>query len=161
PPPPQVVIRSVSYGGSGCPDGSASVSISSDRTTLNLIFDSFQAYIGPAVSITQNRHNCQMNIDLDVPTGWTWSVWSVDQRGYLQLDPGVSATLAATYYFSGQTKQSRLARTFTGPYAGDYLKRDQADVAIWSPCSGSGMFNVNQAVGLTTSKCLGGGAGDG
>jgi hypothetical protein len=43
PDPSQVYFRGITYGGSGCPQGSVGVSFSGDRTTFTAIFDSFVA----------------------------------------------------------------------------------------------------------------------
>jgi len=103
----QVTIRGVSYGGTGCPQGSMSSQISSDRTIVTLIFDSYIASIGPGISVTEQRKNCQLNVDINYPGGFQYSVLSADYRGYSSIQKGVSGTLKSTYYFSGQTAQVR------------------------------------------------------
>ena len=101
----QVQIRGVTYGGTGCPQGTVGSQISSDRSILTLIFDSYIASIGPGIAITEQRKNCQLNIDLLYPGGFQYSILSADYRGYSSIDKGISGTLKSTYYFSGQTAQ--------------------------------------------------------
>ena len=72
---------------------------------MTLIFDSYVASIGKGVAATENRKNCQLNIDLTYPGGIHFSVFSADYRGYGQMDKGVTGTQKSTYYFSGQTAQ--------------------------------------------------------
>ena len=72
---------------------------------MTLIFDSYIASIGPGIPITEQRKNCQLNVDIRYPGGFQYSVLSADNRGYAALDKGVSGTLKSTYYFSGQTAQ--------------------------------------------------------
>jgi hypothetical protein len=103
----QVTIRGVSYGGTGCPQGTVSSQISSDRTIMTLIFDSYIASIGPGISVTEQRKNCQLNVDIAYPGGFQYSILSADYRGYSSIQKGVSGTLKSTYYFSGQTAQVR------------------------------------------------------
>jgi len=69
---------------------------------FTLIFDQYVASIGPGVAITENRKNCQLNIDLQYPQGFQYSVFTTDYRGYVGIDAGVTATQEATYYFSGR-----------------------------------------------------------
>lgn len=72
---------------------------------MTLIFDSYVASQGKGVLVTENRKNCQLNIDLLYPPGFQYSVFSADYRGYAALDKGVTGTQKSTYYFSGQTAQ--------------------------------------------------------
>lgn len=121
PNPSQVYINGITYGGTGCPQGSLSSFISADRQTFvnawtftavvadlyvpyrfTLIFDEYVASIGPGVAITENRKNCQLDIDLQYPSGFQYSVFNADYRGYAALDANVTGTQQSTYYFSGR-----------------------------------------------------------
>jgi hypothetical protein len=79
PNPSQVYVQSISYGGSGCPQGTVGQSISDDRTTFTLIYDQYIASTGPGVPITESRKNCQLNVNLHVPQGWTFTIVSSGQ----------------------------------------------------------------------------------
>lgn len=103
----QVKIRGVSYGGTGCPQGTMSSQINSDRTVMTLIFDAYIASIGPGIAVTEQRKNCQLNVDIEYPGGFQYSILSADYRGYSAIQKGVSGTLKSTYYFSGDTAQVR------------------------------------------------------
>jgi hypothetical protein len=103
----QVKIRGVSYGGTGCPQGTMSSQINSDRTVMTLIFDAYIASIGPGIAVTEQRKNCQLNVDIQYPGGFQYSILSADYRGYSAIQKGVSGTLKSTYYFSGDTAQVR------------------------------------------------------
>jgi len=107
PDPGSVQIRQVSYGGTGCPQGSVGYTIATDLSTVTIIFDSYLATIGPDVKVQETRSNCQLNFDLTYPGGFQFSVLSADYRGYAQLDKGVKGTMKSNYYFSGQSKQVR------------------------------------------------------
>jgi len=154
PPAGSVTIRDITYGGNGCTQGTMSSQLSSDRTTVTLIFDSYIASIGPGIAVTEQRKNCQLNIALNYPGGFQYSVLSADYRGYAALQKGVSGVLKSTYYFSGQTEQSSTEYDFIGPVNGDYLKHDTADSTsiIWSPCGAQGMLNINSQVRLSSSN---------
>jgi hypothetical protein len=69
---------------------------------FTLIFDEYVASIGPGVSITESRKNCQLDINLQYPSGFQYSVFNADYRGYAALDPNVTGTQQSTYYFSGR-----------------------------------------------------------
>lgn len=105
PDPDEVQIVGITYGGTGCPSSTVSSIISDDRTVMTLIFDEYVASIGPESGITDNRKNCQLNINLRYPGGFQYSILSADYRGYAYLEEGVYGTQKSTYYFSGQTEQ--------------------------------------------------------
>ncbi|KAF1936580.1 hypothetical protein EJ02DRAFT_459422 [Clathrospora elynae] len=154
PPAGTVTIRGVTYGGTGCPQGTVSSQISSDRTIMTLIFDSYIASIGPGIAVTEQRKNCQLNVDIAYPGGFQYSILSADYRGYSSIQKGVQGTLKSTYYFSGQTDQTSTSYVFDGPTNGDYLKHDEADNTsiVWAPCGTDGMLNINSQVRLTSTN---------
>lgn len=153
PDPGSIYINGITYGGSGCPQGTLASAFSDDKTTFTLIYDQFVASSGPGTTITDQRKNCQINIDMHFPQGFQYSVASVTYRGYAQLPFGVSALQKATYYFSGESDQISSQTTFQGPYSNDYLATDRLDIAsaVWSPCGASLNANVNAQVRLTGS----------
>lgn len=146
-----------------------SAQLNTDKTLVTIIFDAYTASIGPGVAVTEQRKNCQLNIDIRYPGGFQYSVLSADYRGYASIQKGVTGTLKSTYYFSGQTDQvhpsslplqkmltaqSTTDYTFTGPLTGDYLKHDTADSVstVWSPCGAQGLLNINSQVRLTSTN---------
>jgi Domain of unknown function (DUF4360) len=77
---------------------------------LTAIFDSF---VVETYGTTQIQ-SCQLNVDVAFPSGWSFSVAQVDQRGYASLDANVTATVSIYMYFSGQTQQVRDAVVAVG-----------------------------------------------
>jgi hypothetical protein len=154
PNPTQVYINSISYGGTGCPQGSVGQFISADRTTFTIIFDSMVASIGTGVALTENRKNCQLNIDLQYPSGFQYSVLSTEFRGYASLGTGITGVQQATYYFSGSSAQASTSTTFVGPTEGDYEVTDAIPFTstIWSPCGAALPLNINSQVRLTSKN---------
>jgi len=154
PAPTSVSINEIAYGGTGCPQGSIGDYISADRQTFTLIFDNYVASIGPGIDITQTRKNCQLNIDLQYPSGFQYSVFSTIYRGYVGLDAGVTATQGSVYYFSGETAQTSTSTTFNGPLSRDYEVVDNITLSsvVWSPCGEAVPLNIDSSVLLTTSS---------
>jgi hypothetical protein len=150
PDPRTVFIKSITYGGSGCPSGTVATSISNDARTFTLIFDSFIASSGFGVPVTEARKNCQLNFNLQYPQGYSYAVASVDYRGYVAVPFGVTATQKANYYFAGQTNQVSGQTVFRGPVSQDYLTRDEFPLAttVWSPCGAQANGNVNAQIRL-------------
>ncbi|KAK4120175.1 hypothetical protein N657DRAFT_649229 [Parathielavia appendiculata] len=147
----EVEIRGFTYGGSGCPAKSVGSQLSTDLTTLTLLYDSFIAQSGEGIKPSEHRKNCQLNVKLKYPHGWQFSVFKADYRGYANIHPKDKGTCKATYYFSGDSKQYSSAVTFHGPYDDNYLKTDQFNLEslVWSPCGAEGMLNINNEVRLT------------
>ena len=151
PNPNEVYVQSITYGGTGCPTGSIGNSFSNDRKTFTLIFDSFIASSGPGVPVTENRKNCQINVNLHLPQGFSYSVANYDYRGYVGLPAGVQAEQKSTYFFQGDTKQASGGSRFTGPVNKDYLVRDTLGLAalVWSPCGRTVPLSINAQVRIT------------
>jgi len=154
PDPTQVYINAITYGGTGCPQGTVGSYISADRQTFTLIFDEYVASIGPGVAVAQNRKNCQLNLDLRYPGGFQYSIFNTVYRGYVGLDAGVNGLQSTNFYFSGQVAQSTTSTSFKGPIDGNYEAVDSVNLVstIWSPCGAQSALNLNSQVRLTSSN---------
>jgi hypothetical protein len=141
-------VQAINYAGTGCPAGSVAQSVSPDAHQFTLLFDSFVASAGPGVAITESRKNCQVNVQLHVPQGWSYSITTVDYRGYVSLDPYVTGVQQSTYYFAGYLNQATASTTFTGQLDQDYLNRDTLAMQnlVWSPCGAQRNLNINTSV---------------
>ena len=146
--PDRVTIKSLSYAGSGCPANSVAQNIASDGQALTLLFSDFIAEGGRGVPASESRKNCQLNIEMDFPHGWSLSVASIDYRGYASLDRGVRGTHQSKYYFRGEQSDATFAKTFRGSYDDDYhIKDDLAlDAVVWSPCGDTASLNINSQI---------------
>ena len=150
PNPNEVSINSLSFAGSGCPAGTVAGNISSDAQAFTLLFDSYVAEAGPGLSLSAGRKACQLLADIHFPQGWQYSIFAVDTRGYLNLDPGVQATQQTTFYFQGQMNSGVSKTDFFGPLSQDYASRDVLGIAslVWSPCGVNRALNVKTSVSL-------------
>lgn len=149
PDPSQVYIQSITYGGTACPQGSASLSLSSDRTRFTLIFDNYVATTGPGVPIIESRKNCQININLHVPSGVGNAIVSLDYRGFLQLEAGAQASQHAIYFFADNEPKEG-GTDFAGPVAKDYIQSDAVPLLTQKldlpVCGGTIPLNVSSQV---------------
>ena len=101
----EVQIMGLAFAGSGCPANTVSGQLSSDLTTLTLLYAEFVAQAGANISPSNYRKNCQLNVKIKYPSGWQFSVFKADYRGYAQIPAGDTGTCKATYYFSGDSRQ--------------------------------------------------------
>lgn len=100
-----VQIQAITYGGTGCPDQTVQGLLSDDRTLITLSFDAYTVQSGPNIPATERRKFCQMQLKLQYPGGFQYSIFGADYRGYASLEAGVTGTAQSTYYFSGQQDQ--------------------------------------------------------
>ncbi|KAI9141041.1 hypothetical protein BKA69DRAFT_1076887 [Paraphysoderma sedebokerense] len=138
-----VYLEDIKYAGSGCPAGSASAAFNDERTTFTVLFDNYIASAGPGIPIGENRKNCQLNLKVHIPPGYQYSVATVDYRGFVQLDSGVTALQKSSYYFAGELRQATKEIPFYGPQNKDYVFRDTFDFQslVWSSCNESQNMN--------------------
>jgi hypothetical protein len=150
--PPWVEIRELLWAGSGCPAGSVASSIASDYKAFSLAFDSYIASAGPDIPITENRKNCNLIIRLSFPSGWSFTIFNMDYRGFASLDEHVDGKQRSAYFFEGQYPSSALQTTLVGPYDDNYEIGDTVDLAVYSPCGEDRALNINTEVRVNNRK---------
>jgi len=150
PDPGTIHIKKLSWAGSGCAPGTAVADLSNDAMAFTLIFSEFLAQIGPDIPLSEARKNCQVNVLLHVPQGFTFAVFAADYRGFANLARGAKGMQKAIYYFQGDSPQSSSWRTFRGAMDNDWQLHDELDEAflVWSPCGVSRSLNINTQVRL-------------
>lgn len=149
--PEWVNVRGITYAGSGCPAGTVAQNISPDRLAFTLLFDNYVAEAGPGVPLSQSRKNCAVNIDLQYPAGWTYTLFAIDYRGFANLQAGVTGTQKASYYFQGSGQTHSGQSTLYGPRQSDYTYRDTFANQSWSVCRVFRSLNINTQVRVDNS----------
>lgn len=136
-----------STGGTGCPGGSATASLSPDGSALSIIFDSFVTEAGPSSGRTLDRKNCTISIPVHVPGGYSVSVIGIDYRGFVSLPQGAQASMTAEYFFAGMMGP-RFRQDFRGRMDQDYIFNNKIGVqaAVWSPCGADVNLRVSAAM---------------
>jgi hypothetical protein len=144
-PSDRMVIEVVTVNGSGCPEGSASVAVSDDNTAFTITYSDYLAQVGVGAGPTDFRKNCQLNLAVRVPQGFTYAVASVDYRGYAYLENGATATQKAQYYFQGAQEQDEFTHSLQGSFDDNWQTTDVTDVEslVWAPCGELRNFNIN------------------
>ncbi|AEW98604.1 DUF4360 domain-containing protein [Streptantibioticus cattleyicolor] len=155
PPPDKIVIDLVTVNGSGCPAGTAAVAVSPDNTAFTVTYSDYLAKVGVGASPTDFRKNCQLDLDVHVPQGFTYAVAEADYRGFAHLENGATGLERANYYFQGMQQTAYISHDFSGALDDDWQTTDTTDVAslVWAPCGEERNFNVNTElrVGAGTS----------
>ncbi|GGT40273.1 DUF4360 domain-containing protein [Streptomyces chromofuscus] len=145
PPPDRIVIKVATVNGSGCPQGTAAVAVSPDNTAFTVTYSEYLAQVGGSSDPTAFRKNCQLNLIVHVPQGFTYAVASADYRGFAALQSGASAVQRASYYFQGSSNTEFRNHPFRGPYNDNWQATDTTDWAqlVWAPCGVQRNFNIN------------------
>lgn len=132
------------YGGTGCPSGTASVTLSPSEDAISVLFDQFVTEAGGTTGRRIDRKSCNLTIPVHVPGGYSVSVFSVDYRGFNAVPAGGYNRLTSEYFWAG-IRGPRVDRTYYGPQATDYIATDNliASAFVWSPCGQSVNLRVN------------------
>ncbi|AWW36105.1 MULTISPECIES: DUF4360 domain-containing protein [Streptomyces] len=148
PPPDRIVIKIATVNGSGCPQGTAAVAVSPDNTAFTVTYSDYLAQIGGNADPTAFRKNCQLNLIVHVPQGFTYAIASADYRGFASLQPGANAVQRASYYFQGSSNTVFKNHPFRGPYSDNWQATDTTEWAqlVWSPCGVQRNFNINTEI---------------
>src|SRR4051812_39230480 len=109
-----IALGQPSYGGNGCPQGTASAVLSDDRKTLTILFDKFSAQAGKPTGRTLDRKSCNIAVPLHIPSGLSVAIFSIDYRGFNSLPTGGSSRLSVDYFFAGSRGPS-FQKNFNGP----------------------------------------------
>jgi hypothetical protein len=141
------------YAGTGCPAGSASASLSDDKKTLSILFDSFTAEAGNTNGRQIDRKNCQVSIPVHVPNGLSVSIIGVDYRGFNGLPAGARSELRAEYFFAGSTGP-KVLKQFRGPDLNDYTLHNDllASAWVWSPCGADVNMRIASSIMAVTNS---------
>lgn len=141
-------LGKASYGGTGCPAGTAAVTLSADKKSLSLRFDRYEVAAGGSRSF--DRKSCNLAIPLGVPQGISVSVVAVDYRGINRLPVGAKAQFRAEYFFAGG-RGPVLTRAFDGPLQGRFAFSDTIGAKMWSACGADVILRTNTSLRVSTS----------
>ncbi|MFF5702629.1 DUF4360 domain-containing protein [Streptomyces sp. NPDC012794] len=144
-PPDKIVIELATVNGSGCREGTAQVAVAPDNTAFTVTYSDYMAQVGPGAPPTAFRRNCQLNLRVHVPSGFTYAIVQADYRGFAFLQPGAWGQERASYYFQGMPQTSQRTHQFTGPLNDNWQTSDKTEYAdlVWAPCGEKRNFNIN------------------
>lgn len=139
------------YGGTGCPAGTVSVTLSPDAKSLSLLFDQYQVSVGGTTGKSFDRKSCNIAIPVRVPQGMSVSVLKIDFRGFNRLPQSATSQFDVEYFFAG-TKGPAFQRRFRGPLEEDYLINNELTVQsiIWSGCGADVNLRTNSSMRVST-----------
>ncbi len=145
PTPPHFTVQLLTVNGSGCPPGSTVVSAPS-ATTFKVTYSQYLVDAGGGTSPADFRKNCQLNVLVGVPSGWTYGIAGEQYRGFADLDTGAQGTLEADYYYAGVPGTFPQDHSLSGPMNNVYEFDDESPVVTFAPCHFTGTVNIDTSL---------------
>lgn len=130
----EVSLGTPTYGGSGCPMGSSSITMNANRKILEINFDQFAAH--------NNRKTCSLTLPISVPDGFQVAFPMVEVNGYAGSQ--TTAYLSTDYFFAGQ--RTRPNQWVIKGESNFELKSDPLAASNWSQCGASINLRINVAL---------------
>ena len=136
-----------SYGGNGCPIGTASATLSPDNKTLSVLFDQYIAEAGNSVGRGLDRKSCNLAVPVSIPQGISVSILKVDYRGFVSIPRGANARFGVEYFFAG-ARGPNTVENFRGPVERDFTITDNlaASAIVWSACGEDVNLRINSSM---------------
>jgi hypothetical protein len=146
-----IYLGDPAYGGTGCPAGTASVTLSPDSKSLSILFDEYMAEAGGRK--TMSRKSCNIAVPVHVPQGFSVSVIDVDYRGFNSLPRGAQSRFSAEYFFAGK-RGPKFVKSFRGPLDDEFLLESNltATALVWSACGADVNLRVNTSMLVRTNR---------
>ncbi len=144
-PDEMMIIDVVNANGSGCPDESKAITVAKDNKAFTITYAQYTAQVGPDATPLDFRKNCQLALDIRVPSGFTFAIATADYRGYASLQKGARAEQLASYYFQGYTQTTRSSHPLRGPMDDNWQRTDHVGIASmnWLKCGDRRFLNIN------------------
>ena len=141
------------YGGTGCPEGTASVSLSDDQKSLSILFDQFVAEAGGSTNKSMDRKVCNVAIPVHVPQGLSVSILAIDYRGFNDIPSGAKSTFGVEYFFAG-VRGPTFTKNFNGPVSDQYTITNKltAQALVWSACGADVILRTNPSIRVQTTQ---------
>jgi len=152
---PGVKLGEPSYGGTGCPAGSASVSLSPDQDEISILFDNFVAEAGGDTRRAVDRKACELSVPLEIPQGYSATVIQTDFRGFNLVSRGGMNRLNTEYFWAGARGPS-YSNMYRGPQNEDYFATNGvvASGVVWTPCGMSTNLRIRATIMTQTNRNL-------
>lgn len=136
------------YGGPGCPDGTASAVLKG--TTLSVRYSAYRVEAGGGTGKRFDRRACSLSVPVSVPRGKSVAIVSADYRGRGRLPAGAKGEFRAEYFFAGETGPVA-KRALNGPLQGAFSLSTPGGPLVWSPCGKDVILRTNSSLRVTTA----------
>ncbi len=155
---PGLQMGAVTFGGEGCKQGQAAVSISNDQRLLSVLFDSYVATAGGNSGQVRAAVDCIMNIPFQVPSGYRLQIVKMDYRGFAHVPNGARTTFGAGFRFleigGNPTNAPRVmrAKVMVGSFEDSFQLSAMTQGSSVSPCGRSFTIQADTRVLVQTNR---------
>jgi|SRR5580765_8315190 len=136
----------------GCPEGSYSIVVSPDGTTLSVLFDQFTLNSSDVSVSGKQRKVCHISSPLTLPANHSIGVYKVDYRGFAKLVARQQSELDVQYFLGPHDGQHGrvFKRTVRGPQEGDYSFTETLGAGQMkrAGCGTAAMLDIGITLGL-------------
>jgi hypothetical protein len=150
-------VELVSVGGTGCKKDDFVVALSDDKTAFTVSYSNYSAAAGKGATPQESRKNCNLNVKVKVPNGFTYGIAGADMRGYANLAPKANGLAKVSFWFQGNPMTGFIShdiRESSFSYPGSYVDGQFDDnwetvdetpfvSVVWASCSAQRNLNVN------------------
>jgi len=152
----QVSLGQPAYGGTGCPAGTASATLTGDGSVLSVLFDQFTVEAGNTTGRRIDRKNCSLRIPVNVAGNYQVSILAFDYRGFVAIPWGGQAVFDASYAYVGQQYPVRFSKTFGSGLNQNYSVKNEliSTATSWSPCGRTVMLEVNASMRAMSNSSM-------
>jgi len=154
---PNIKVVSANAFGSGCPAGTALVTIDAAGEFFEVDFSAYVVQSGPGTTAGNWRKNCLISVNLEFTEGFTFSVLETEIFGYAQLQKSAAVTITEEINFVGQPPpHPSWHLTQHGPYNSNLYLEAQPDLFTWSTCGhATAILDINTAIALNPTGLAG------
>jgi Domain of unknown function (DUF4360) len=152
----QISLGHPAYGGTGCPAGSASATLTDDGSILSVLFDQFVVEAGNTNGRRIDRKNCSLRIPVNVGQGYQVALIAFDYRGFVAIPHGGQAVFDASYAYVGQPVPVRFSKSFRGGINENYTVKNEliSTTLTWSPCGRQVMLEANASMRVMSNSSM-------
>jgi hypothetical protein len=113
-----------------------------------VIYSDYLAQAGKGAPAADIRKNCQLNLQLNIPQGFTYGIAEATYAGYGHLQRGATGYQAVNYYFQGQSETNTWKHNFAGPFDDNWSITHRTEFAdiVYAPCGEKKNLNVNSSL---------------
>jgi hypothetical protein len=149
PAPEKVKVHSVSLLGSGCPKGTADVTVDATGSLFEASFSKYTVETGKHTSASDWRKNCKLTINMEFDDGYQFSILETSMKGFAEIPKKAKGHCDNTFSFTGQKNSVNFGIDLKGHYSGPFDLMSNPSIESWSPCGGStAILNMNTQCNL-------------
>lgn len=143
-----ITIGDLSYGGTGCPDGTAIVMRDAEGKLTDVMFTDFSAAVGAGYSRRMDRKTCSIAIPIHVPAGVSVRANFSHILGYYNVTKNNSAQFSIETFFAGSIgpRLNMRVQSENEEATYDFSTQMPPSMWTWSPCGQDVILRVNMTL---------------